>query len=895
MISKAQAKLHVYGELFWGIVADAFGSTLSSLGQGMLPLGITERDDIDTEDLYNKVKEFKVGDAPFDWEITIPAGKTKRTTIGKKLKSLFDLILNNPSSSWRLNEREEDNETDENNKNNNNKITSEKADVPFTIQFETKRRVKGEMEDVVLFRICPSINEMYTGVISDEHDFHSTLHANAVGGPLSFQRYGPILKSLERGDPSPWDRENDFVDTFYLNCLLVFKELILDIAHLILFAITAITPWRMFDVVYELFSRLQSMPYKNAKRIFNNIAYGEQHLSEYIRDFRPLHNEECKRNDDSYKYNENTHLWQPASMAEDGIFKQYKKCASKTTDLVSNNSEWFAGLKYFFREREVLHSEQLELIVLKNLIRDKGFDNYCAARELIDDASKKSTLTNQELRYANVKLDNSNTIGTALIASYIERNRNALQKNRQNLLCCYQNIAEHCHMGEKVFIPGLDLDAWEVMKLSEDKADKSDESDKLAAVGVSDIEAPSKSNSGSESESKSEITALSFKMPTQKKSGKMCLFHNSIAETRKMIRTNAFYVVRDVGILLVIGFILCTVFTALPLFRDLYELRSIDIRKYKVRMAIQKNLLNVFSDLFDIVLFFFWFTIVVCSVVGIIPFLSDLPLYLTSFRAATKFAKSCAKNAGIYLCKTLWYLVNCRTYYLILNSALYGLLMPAACVGDIISGEDDEDFYSKLEKLKEEPTENQANWVISSKNRNNRTMQTNIDKYYKTGGANSVSSTMWTFLSGGLVWLLLILGAALSTYEATEAGDHKKTASEACLSCLLMCLFLTIFLALVYGFVWKRKEYDLPAPSSKCAPIFSYHHLLALLTAPFEMLQLSAVIMYFFWNDASKTEAGAEPSGQAAWVMNLLQWGSSSSSGRTGGESGYVKSTHVHV
>jgi len=83
--------------------------------------------------------------------------------------------------------------------------------------------------------------------------------------------------------------------------------------------------------------------------------------------------------------------------------------------------------------------------------------------------------------------------------------------------------------------------------------------------------------------------------------------------------------------------------------------------------------------------------------------------------------------------------------------------------------------------------------------------------------------------------------------------------------------------------VGRRAVYRRPdGRSTACAPSLAWSHILALLTGPIESLQLSAVVLYFFWHNI---RSGYEDSGREAWVQggdflstSLMFWDNNSSS-----------------
>ena len=155
------------------------------------------------------------------------------------------------------------------------------------------------------------------------------------------------------------------------------------------------------------------------------------------------------------------------------------------------------------------------------------------------------------------------------------------------------------------------------------------------------------------------------------------------------------------------------------------------------------------------------------------------------------------KHTFVNFMKALLYVFEPRNYYLALRSTFYFALIPGACAGEIIYDKD-KPFCSH---------------------------------FYALG----VGSAVW----GGL-----LLGSIVITSQAINAGEKSDLSAleDSRLSSKIWITSLIVFLMITYGLIFRRKDYNSPASSSKTAPSFTYHQFLALFTPLIETAQLCGII-----------------------------------------------------
>ena len=103
---------------------------------------------------------------------------------------------------------------------------------------------------------------------------------------------------------------------------------------------------------------------------------------------------------------------------------------------------------------------------------------------------------------------------------------------------------------------------------------------------------------------------------------------------------------------------------------------------------------------------------------------------------------------------------------------------------------------------------------------------------------------------GFVVWAGLVTGAAIVAYKSDQENVDANYSTEALSYLCLAIIAVLVFASIV---LFQRPSYRAPCKQSNrsAAALFggavTWSHILAVLTGPLESLQLSAVVLYFFW------------------------------------------------
>lgn len=224
---------------------------------------------------------------------------------------------------------------------------------------------------------------------------------------------------------------------------------------------------------------------------------------------------------------------------------------------------------------------------------------------------------------------------------------------------------------------------------------------------------------------------------------------------------------------------------------------------------------GLLSDVKHTAVFLAFFLTVALTGVSLPAFLLDLMISCQTVQEGTQCARKHLRRTCKYLGDILSLVMAWHTYKVVVRAGLYGLLVPAACLAEAF------------------PTRS-------------------LD-------------TLVRFIFGLLVWLGLLAGAIYTSIHALSVGQSPSiqvvhmmdtgswevpqpaAANEGFLG---FCSAVTAVLLLAALSVSRRKEYASPCISAVTSSELTWSHILAVLTAPFEATQLSAVVLYFFWSSS---------------------------------------------
>jgi len=296
------------------------------------------------------------------------------------------------------------------------------------------------------------------------------------------------------------------------------------------------------------------------------------------------------------------------------------------------------------------------------------------------------------------------------------------------------------------------------------------------------------------------------------------LLSRPIKDTRLMIMLSCIQALQDIGFVLLTLFILFTLVRTVPLIRDLWSVGSCNPMKYKTKLILIKHAMALANDLKSIAGFLCCTIIIVAFVGGIPSFLRDLPSHIDTYDQAFRIAAKHANRSIINFCEVLVLITAFRTYRIVFRSAMYCLIIPGACLAEACP-------------------------LICL-------------------------SAIQRFIFGLLTWFGLLVGAII---VAIRTDSDQSSASRIRISLLAIggAMFGVLLLSAVT--VSTRRIYTQPDSRAVSSLKFTWNHILALITGPLESIQLSAVIMYFFWNYSSNRSSDALGTDSLSAV--LMVWG----------------------
>jgi hypothetical protein len=301
------------------------------------------------------------------------------------------------------------------------------------------------------------------------------------------------------------------------------------------------------------------------------------------------------------------------------------------------------------------------------------------------------------------------------------------------------------------------------------------------------------------------------------------VFVRPIDETRKLILLMFLQAMSDVGFMLLLAFLVVTLVRALPVVQELHSNRTWSPLRYTTRWILIKHVKQLVQDIKHICLFLLYTLIIVVTVGGLPRFFADLPAHMGSYYAATECAKEHAGNVLENIWDLLTLLTAFRTYRIAVKSALYCVIIPGACLAEAFPLPD---------------------WSAAVR-----------------------------FTIGMGVWVALLIGGIVVNVRAVVQGDgqaSEQSTSDTRAALLAWCgaVFGVLFISALS--VAHRPAYNRPDCHAVRSPQITWDHLLAVLTGPVESIQLSAVVLYFFWNFARGNNASQVDGGDGHTVLTTL-------------------------
>lgn len=306
----------------------------------------------------------------------------------------------------------------------------------------------------------------------------------------------------------------------------------------------------------------------------------------------------------------------------------------------------------------------------------------------------------------------------------------------------------------------------------------------------------------------------------------------SLGATRKLVKLSFQQAFVDVGFILLFLVIIITLFRALPLLKDLAHYDSYSPMRYSTRHVLMKHGIEALRDIFYFCKLLLFFILILATVVTVPHYFQTFTSRMSSLCEAADYAQSEFSYFLYYICELFCFVFACRTYKLVVKATLYAFLVPAACLAEVLS------FCACTASIKV--------WI------------------------------------GFIMWVALLAGSIVTTIYARSAGSSNSSLFSVTsnLSLLALCasLFGTMIMAAIT--VSGNPLYTSPNVRAIRAPGLTWSHLLAAFTGPLESLQLSAVVMFFFWN---RIEFGSD-----SFSSTVMMWGV-----HGGYENGYLVSVAV--
>lgn len=307
----------------------------------------------------------------------------------------------------------------------------------------------------------------------------------------------------------------------------------------------------------------------------------------------------------------------------------------------------------------------------------------------------------------------------------------------------------------------------------------------------------------------------------------------------KLIYHVFFEALYDISYTILIVILALSIVRTVPLFKELFKRGSLKTSDPRVRFSINKQLVHAIDDVQQLWTFLCSSMVILCTVMSAPSFLREVYSHPTAgghfWGRSTSTLYDCAQCARRHIFQT--YRMTTEAILLSINWNCYPLLLRAFVYGV---------FYVPVASLAEAcppllPT-------VTPK-----------------------TAPKYKFIVGLLVWIGYLAGSAAVSGVARLAGQQQALTQGVSASKALLwiggALFGTILVSAILMIIRNRHK---PATYFDVAPsAWTWSHLLAVVTGPLESLQLSAVILFFFWSDDGTF-------GQDPFSSVALLWGKQS-------------------
>lgn len=313
--------------------------------------------------------------------------------------------------------------------------------------------------------------------------------------------------------------------------------------------------------------------------------------------------------------------------------------------------------------------------------------------------------------------------------------------------------------------------------------------------------------------------------PVKKKtSRKRPLFANNINETRSIIRNFANQTLSDLGSLLLLILLVLTMVRLFSLLNDYYK----DVGKFSKKTGsnsasftfhLKRQGRLLYEDSKEFLIFSLYFLLLCITVVSLPAFLSDIlnRHNLSSMKKARECASRHAKEFFSKLCEFLLLFTAFKTYKIALKSSLYVALLPSAGIAEAIA----------------------------------------ITRNY--------CGVFFRFSLGTLIYAGLFIGSVLVILQARAKGDDiDGVRGDALRINFSLFIIVMVTVGLMFILAWLRRTHQKKLVAEHMRGNTSggvsstmqtipfqwslWNHLISFLVPMSDCIQLSAIILFFFWN-----------------------------------------------
>eukprot|EP01032_Pedospumella_encystans_P013220 gene13220-15233_t len=670
------------------------------------------------------------------------------------------------------------------------------ATVASTIPGEAPQRKK-----VVLLRVSPTIEQlkiMLTGPTAASDP------ASTVTAALPMDALLPAANVL-RPDWQPGNsRKGNFVNSFNTIVSQSFLELCLDLLSLVMVLLTVLSPMRFVRLVVALLEPERNLPLRVCTNVFSAVGHLDTHLLEYRKQSAGPLNKNLKakipgilvtawrtfNSDDLYHrilYMDiyfDDRLSLDIRKIEKYHMHAYRSLCKRTLKSLS----YFAGcegMEALLNERLKMQDKLLYLWFLR-----MAAEVYLMRGQMQDSVARASLALDSPAPPAASASSGRPATDAVSPSTLRPASPSALSTTSHNnettvAVVLRTDTAARYDLVLLVLTEEHDRVA---MQLRRNEA-------AMKALLTTLSAAPDASISGT-----SPPAPLTLRKRVKQVVGKCGLLTRAIGDSRKLIMLMFLQAMSDLGFVALLLFLVVTMVRALPLLKELHDNNAWSPLRYTTRWILIKNVKHLYADLKEIARLTVFVLVIIITVGGIPSFLVDLPEHMSSYMVAADCARRHAKKVFKNICNVLSLVFAFRTYRIVFKAALYCAIIPGACLAEALPWTD--------------------------------------------------LSAAVRFTVGIAVWAGLLIGSVIVNASAVVNDDPSSShfTQYTRMSLLGWCAAVFGVLLAAALSVCARPAYVRPDSRAISTIEMSWSHILAVLTGPVESIQLSTVILYFFWN-----------------------------------------------